>query len=96
MVNGIGKVSDNMDYSEVSGANSIKNQRKPTANPKDTKSRCDTIFSLLMSHPGASLFTEALDPRNPHFEELRKDFVNLNLLQNLYKQGKFKNTFDLG
>lgn len=96
MVNGQGGVSDSMDYNEVSGVNNnLRQQKKSNANPRETKQKCEQIFNLLFSHQGASLFVETLNLNHPKFNELSKDYVNLNKIQLKFRQGQYKNTFEM-
>ena len=39
---------------------------------------------------------QPLDPSHPKFDELKKDFINLNSIQIKFKQGMYQSTFALG
>lgn len=83
-------VNSNMDYNEVSGSNrAIKKSSSQQVNPKEIKQRCEQIFSLLKGHPSVYLFLEPLDPNHPKFNEISKDFINLQMIELNFKQGYY-------
>lgn len=51
------------------------------------------MFQLLKCHASVGLFLQTLDPNHPKFNELVKDFINLNSIELNFKQGKYQSTF---
>jgi hypothetical protein len=43
-----------------------------------------------------NLFLEPLDPNHPRFQEVSKDFINLNNIELNFRSGKYQSTFQLG
>jgi hypothetical protein len=98
MAQGTGEHSASLDYGEANNliGRGIKGGKpQPSTSLKEVKQNCEKIFKLLTCHPSGYLFIQPLDPANPRYQQVSKDFINLNMIELNFRNSKYENTFKL-
>ena len=74
----------------------FRKDMKPKLTLQEITKKVRTLFDFMKSHPHAALFNQNLSPDHPIYDEVKSNFLILNLIVlNFSLQGHYKNTDEI-